>query len=277
MEDATSPPAHDEATTPPHPSIQLKVAAGADAGTVVRCNSPTSVFSVETDAFVGRIYMRLRGMPNEPVQYFSKNRSVRMSAVVQGRFKRQGLTMSDCATGYEFEQPLAHLPARIVIRTVLRIAQSFAPTMVQDMTGVRPYLLNPMFQTIQALHVAESGAEPPITALVEERTDLLGGIFAQRAVSSGERKRYFASLARAKRHAIDTSHVYTMEFSEDKIEPKTFELLLMSMRFKLSSYLRSQPLSYPMGKIGFVPFSQDYLFNVQLHHEMSSNEIETTL
>ena len=260
--EAAALPAHVANTGP----ILLELASGAKAGTAVGCNAPASVFPVETDAFVGRIYMRFRGLPDEPSDYFSDRKSVRMSGVVQGRFKREGLTIADCVTGYEFEQPFAYVPARFIVRGALKVAHALAPTLTEDVLGKRPYLLNPMFQTIQVLHVAKPGEEPPITAILQESTALLGGVFAERAVAAGERKKYFASLSHGAKHAIDPSHVYTMEFSEDKIDPTTFELLLIGMRFKLSTYLGLQPLAYPMGKLGFTPFSDDYLFNVHVRH-----------
>lgn len=233
----------------------------------VGCNSEASVFSVETDAFVGRIHMRLRGLPDEPTEYFEQRGAVRLSGVVQGRFKRQDLTCADCVTGYEFDRPFVHVPARMLVRAGLRIVQSFAPTMSHDVLGPRPFVLNPMFQTIQVLHVARPGDEPPLTGVLEENTTLLGGVFADRAVPPAERKRYFECASRGAQHAIDASHVYTMEFHEDKIDPKTFELLLMGRRFQLSRYLGDQPLSYPMGKLGRTTHGGEYLFRVFLHRE----------
>ena len=249
--------------------ILPRLACGPGRGRLVGYNSPESVFNVETDAFVGRIYLRYRGLPNEPNDgYFAMRKTPRMSAVVQGRFKRAGLKVSDCATGYEFEQPFAYVPARMVVRAALKVLAALAPTAVIDLLGPRPYVLNPMFQTIQVLDVAEAGSEPPITAVLDEQTRLLGGVFAERPVGSAERKRYFSSRAHGERHAIDPAHVYTMEFSEDKVDAKTFEGLILGMRFQLQSYLGNQPLPYTLCKVGFVPFSSDdLLFGVHLHHE----------
>ena len=260
--------------------VQLRIAS-EEGGRLVGYNHPSSMFDVKTEYFTGRIYYRLKGLEFEPSAYFA-SRSCRMSAVVQGRFTRDDLTMGDCLTGYEFGQPLRNLPSKMLMRGLLRVAHALAPTLSEDLLGAHPFIYNPLFQTVQVLDVAADAASAPdITAhnLPEERTALLGGVFAAGAaegatkgrVSAAERKRYFQSRVRGASHPIDPTHVYTMEFSEDKIEPSTFELLILGMRLKLSRFLGDQPLPYPMGKLGGAKFGGDasdcYLFNVHVHHQ----------
>ena len=250
--------------------MMLRVNCGERAGEMELFNEPSSVFPIETEYFVGKVYFRLRGLPGEPTSYFAgKNRWT--STVVQGRVKKP-IPMSECATGYEFGAPFTHVPSRLLIRAALSFVRSIAPTMSVDLLGERPNFLNPLFQTIQRLHVALPGSEPPITEVFEEKTSLLGGVFANKTVGWKERKKLFASRSHGAKFVLDPAHVYTMEFYEDKLIPATFELAILSMKFPLARYLggggpRPQPLQI-LGKVGFKPHNGQYLFNIEMWHEV---------
>jgi hypothetical protein len=191
------------------------MACGDRKGAALRFNTKDSAFEIETELFVGKMYMRFRGLSGEPTEYF-KGKQRMLSAVVQGRVKST-LVMADCMTGYEFDEPFKNLPAKWLIASSLRLARKLAPTLAEDVLGQRPYVLNPLFQTIQLLNVALPGEEPSITGHLSESTRLLGGIFAQRSLDRLERKKYFASAKNGARHMLTPEHVYTMEFYEDKV------------------------------------------------------------
>ena len=92
-----------------------------------------------------------------------------------------------------------------------------------------------LFQTIQLLHVAHPGEEPPLTAYpLREQTALLGGIFAQKPFDRLQRKNYFASTRNGEKHILQPGLVYTMEFYEDKMDFSTFEFAVIGMRFGLA-------------------------------------------
>jgi hypothetical protein len=261
--------------TPPSVPIALRVASGHTRGAKVGYNTPSSSFAVETDRFAGRMYFRFRGLSNEPTDgYFASRPGVRIGVVVQGQFK-QPIVMSDCSTGYEFEKPFAFVPARFLVRSILRAVRLLAPTLVENVLGARPYVLNPLFQTVQLLHVAHPGSEPPIHNLVCESTSLLGGVFAERAVEATERKRYFASSKHGSLHMLDPALVYTLEFSEDKIDPTDFSFVILGMRFGIAKYLGRQPLPYPMAKLGHIPHEDTYFFNVHVWH--TNTQLDTDI
>jgi len=244
----------------------LRVASGANAGDHQAFNTPESAFLIDTPSFCGQMYFRLRGVEEDAAsrEYFSGKKRM-LSAVVQGRVK-QPIAMGDCFTGYEFERPFANLPTRLM-GAALAVIRRLAPTLIEDILGARPYILNPLFQTIQILHVAPPGDEPPLTSpSLAECTHLLGGVFADKSVSRLERKKYFASPSNGAAHTLQPGLVYTMEFYEDKLDPASFELALLGMRFGLSSYLAGQPLQI-MGKLGSTPHTSNYLFNIELWHE----------
>lgn len=166
-------PAHEWRTRP----VMLRIASGVQEGQQVEFNHPDSVFDVETELFVGKMYFRLRGCANEPKDYFfGKQR--RLSAVVQGRFK-QPLVMGECYTGYEFMKPFQNVPAPFLIRAGLHFIRTLAPTLIEDILGEHPYFLNPLCQTIQV--------RPPRTRpACAERAR--GGARRESARAGGERR-----------------------------------------------------------------------------------------
>mmetsp|Transcript_66308 Transcript_66308/g.110158 ORF Transcript_66308/g.110158 Transcript_66308/m.110158 type:complete len:285 (-) Transcript_66308:32-886(-) len=255
------PPPLDKWLTRP---VMLRVKCGTNSSQQVGFNDPGSVFKIDTPHFVGRMYFRLRNLPGEPADYFA-GRNRRLSAVIQGHFKHR-TCMSDCYTGYEFSQRFRNVPAPWLISAAMRLIRKIAPTMTADITGSRPYFLNPLFQTIQLMDVSEAGHEPHITSPLEENNALLGGKFAAGKLDSEGRKSYFASVSSGAMHTLDPRYVYTMEFFEDKVDMSTFELILLGMRFSLRRFIGCQPLQI-MGLIGNKAHSGQYLWNVEMWHE----------
>ena len=79
-------------------------------------------------------------------------------------------------------------------------ARKLAPTLQQELLGERPYVLNPLFQTVQRLFVSVPGEEPDLTASnLAENNTLLGGVFAEKSIGWMERKKYFASEKHGRR------------------------------------------------------------------------------
>ena len=105
----------------------------------------------------------------------------------------------------------------MLINGALKGIRKLAPTLRADILGERPYVLNPLFQTVQILDVSKPGDEPSITARsLVENTTLLGGAFATRAIERDERKEFFADVSNGAKHALSPELVFTMEFYEDK-------------------------------------------------------------
>jgi len=179
--------------------------------------------------------------------------------------------MSDCAYGFEFDQPIRHVPARAIVRAAFAFMRTIAPAITVDVLSAKPSILNPLFQTVQRLHVALPGDEPNITDDVGEQTTLLGGHFAEKAVPWKERKKFFGSPKGG--YMLDPQHVYTLEFYEDKLVPTTFDIAVPFMKFKPcpmigSETLNPMPLQLCMGKVGFEPRdASSYIFNIEAWHE----------
>lgn len=253
-------PAHEWRTRP----VMLRVGCGSRRGQQVEFNLPSTVFPIDSEFFSGRMFFRLRGCANEPRDYFS-GKQRRLSAVIQGRFKR-AVNMGSCFTGYEFAAPLDNLPPSWILRAGMGFIRTLAPTVTADVLGTKPYFLNPLCQTLQVLHAAEPGHEPDITDKLEETNHLLGGIFAHRRMDRIARKNYFAREENGRLHRFEEHLVYTMEYYEDKLDPSNFDLMMLGLRFNLHRYLAGQPLQI-MAKLGSTPHDGAYLFNVEMWHE----------
>ena len=186
---------------PARPLLLRLACGGEGCGAPLRFNSTDSVFSIDNALFSGRGYARFRGLPHEPKAYFAGKKR-HMSTVVQGRVKRP-IPLSECATGFEFSAPLAHLPARSVVALILSFVKTIAPTANVDILGDTPSILNPLFQTIQRLHVAVPGSEvEDITQPFAEETALLGGQFTERVRGQGQ----VCTCARACAPPTDSMH-----------------------------------------------------------------------
>jgi len=250
--------------------MMLRLASGSSSGEQIGFNTADSVFEIETEHFVGKGYIRLRGLPDEPSAYFAGKKRY-MSTTVQGRVKTP-ITMVDCSTGFEFAMPLLHLPIRRILQTCIYFFKAIAPAVNIDLFGPTPSCINPLFNAVQRLHVAKPGDEPDITAATTEQTTLLGGIFADRKIAWTERKRIFASPSAAmQQYVLDPALVYTFELYEDKLIPATWELVVASWTFPLVRIFGAgtehpQPIQ-TMAKIGHEPLVDTYLFNVEMWHE----------
>ena len=75
-------------------------------------------------------------------------------------------------------------------------------TLKENILGDKPYLLNPMFQTVQLLDISKPGSEPALGAPISENTQVLGGVFAK-GMGAEKRKKYFEKLSNGAQHALD--------------------------------------------------------------------------
>jgi len=132
-----------------------------------------NIIEFETDLFKGRALLRFRGCPNEPTSYFD-GRKRRQQWVVQGQFK-ESVNADKVITGYEFRRKAQNLPTSFIIKPILALIRTLAPTFRCDVYNDAPYFLNPFLQTVQVLDVSTPGSEPDITKEFAENNKLLGG------------------------------------------------------------------------------------------------------
>mmetsp|Transcript_15338 Transcript_15338/g.18107 ORF Transcript_15338/g.18107 Transcript_15338/m.18107 type:complete len:352 (+) Transcript_15338:779-1834(+) len=241
-------------------------------------NEPSNenIIEFETKVFKGKAMLRFRGCPNEPTSYF-EGRKRRQQWVVQGQFKHAISAAHQVVTGYEFKRKAVNLPTKYIIKPILTLIRTLAPTFRAEIFGGKPYFLNPFLQTVQNLDVSRPGSEPDITKEFEENNKLLGGVFANgEPVDRIKRKSYFASDENGQQHTFDPELMYTFDFYEDRFDPALFQLVLPFASIDITTYLDSQPLTL-MGKICDPnhPYHGHYLFNFELFHESQHPENES--
>ena len=87
-------------------------------------------FKFSSDLFEGTCIIRIKESKSDDVQgdnaYFSGRKRI-FQSVVQGRFKEEGLKVSDVLTGHEFSRPLKNLPHPWILKTASNFIGKVAP------------------------------------------------------------------------------------------------------------------------------------------------------
>ncbi|KAL3801652.1 hypothetical protein HJC23_013157 [Cyclotella cryptica] len=87
-------------------------------------------FEFSSDLFEGTCLIRIKGSRSDDIpadtEYFSGRKRI-FQCVVQGRFKEDGLRVSDVLTGHEFSRPLKNLPHPWILRTASNFIGRVAP------------------------------------------------------------------------------------------------------------------------------------------------------
>ena len=186
----------------------------------------------ETGVFQGVFYLRLRNAPspNEDCDshsaYFAgRRRSYQF--VIQGRFRRSGLTFSDILVGGVFEKKFGFVPPAALFRAIRVFMETISPGIVFDITADRPKVLSPL-GACQTMSVDLPGDEPVDFDNLEENNALLG-TFA----STGTRRKMLSKPKTAKEYKIDPNHVYTIEGYDDTLDLATFHHVLFGGKMKV--------------------------------------------
>jgi hypothetical protein len=184
-----------------------------DAGEAPLCIG--DAFPIETDLFVGQAMLRLRSTPGTDAYFFGKARQT--SFVVSGRFKRP-LRFAQLYTGQEFAQPLRiSSSTRLVVRAVLKAIRMLAPLLRVRLSDAGSYLLSPLVQTAQVMHVGTAPVALHRGLVVSEDTSLVGGALsgggagagAGAGVTAAERRRFFSVRSNLVGLSFDPGLVYT--------------------------------------------------------------------
>ena len=87
-------------------------------------------FKFSSNLFEGKCLIRIKDSASDDVQgdseYFSGRKRI-FQSVVQGRFKEDGLRVSDVLTGHEFARPLKNLPHPWILKTASNFIGRVAP------------------------------------------------------------------------------------------------------------------------------------------------------
>jgi Protein of unknown function (DUF1769) len=112
------------------------------------------VVDFESPLFVGTLLMRVAGAATVDPQstttatssYFDGKKR-KFQVVIKGRFRHEGIPMSECVTGQVFERAAGPLPARWLVHALIKFVSVLAPQLEADLDGDRPRFLSPLVAT----------------------------------------------------------------------------------------------------------------------------------
>mmetsp|Transcript_24888 Transcript_24888/g.25254 ORF Transcript_24888/g.25254 Transcript_24888/m.25254 type:complete len:383 (+) Transcript_24888:195-1343(+) len=121
----------------------------------------TLVVDFESNHFIGTLLLRIKQVPQlesdetagkkNTRDYFA-NRKRRFQAVVKGCF-RTPLSMSRCITGQLFDRSAGPLPARWIVKSIIKFISILAPQLNASLDGNKPRFLTPLVATAQTVVV----------------------------------------------------------------------------------------------------------------------------
>jgi hypothetical protein len=250
--------------------------AGCEVDEPIPFNSELPI-EFETSAFVGKCVLRFRGLPppssgpqrddaRERLDAYFGRRKRRFQVVVQGRFKRE-YRADRLITGHEFSKPVVNLPAKYVVKTVLKLLRAMNPSINFNLFGARPHAYVSLGASAQTLRVDVPGQEPDISTVqsFEENTDLFGGAFEKKRIAPKKRRKLFASAKSAARYFFRPGPVYTFDFYQHVFDPKDYALVfgVDTLRVELARHLSHQPAQIMARALD----KGDYLWCFALWHE----------
>ena len=250
--------------------------AGCEVDEPIPFNSELPI-EFETSAFVGKCVLRFRGLPppssgpqrddaHERLEAYFGRRKRRFQVVVQGRFKRE-YRADRLITGHEFFKPVVNLPAKYVVKTVLKLLRAMNPSINFNLFGARPHAYVSLGASAQTLRVDVPGEEPDISTAqtFEENTDLFGGAFEKKHITPKKRRKLFASAKSAARYFFRPGPVYTFDFYQHVFDPKDYALVfgVDTLRVELARHLSHQPAQIMARALD----TGDYLWCFALWHE----------
>jgi len=115
-------------------------------------------FKFSSDLFEGTCLIRIKDSNSDNVErdseYFSGRKRI-FQSVVQGRFKEDGLRVSDVLTGHEFARPLKNLPHPWILKTASNFIERVAPGSSVVVHTDQPYVKAILAGTSQAVRGGE--------------------------------------------------------------------------------------------------------------------------
>eukprot|EP00970_Alexandrium_tamarense_P003855 scaffold634_cov217-Alexandrium_tamarense.AAC.2 len=192
-------------------------------------------FRFSSDLFEGVCLIRIKQSNSDDTkgdeEYFSGRKRI-FQSIVQGRFKEEGIRVSDVLTGHEFARPLKNLPHPWVLRTASSFIGKVAPgsnvVVHTDQPKVEAILAGSS-QNVRGGELVscadEPGNEPNITCrTIQEDCSVFGGVFKEGNVSASRRKRLFSHPEKSNKYSFDTETTYTFEFFQNLFDANTYSL-----------------------------------------------------
>jgi hypothetical protein len=221
------------------------------------------VIHFETDAFVGKAMLNVRGLPSSDDALFAAFKR-RSHVVVQGRFKKP-LGVSEALTGQEFGRPFEKLPAMwLVEHGLLACARRVSTSSAIGGLTTHPYMLLPLLAAAQIANASRPGEEPDMMSATEDLRlwdpSLVAGSHHEHALSTAgaapsaadgdaplpaeaRRKLFTRASARASR-TFGTDMVWTFHLWQQFIDMSDYTLTVAGAKYDLARHLAGQPLQF---------------------------------
>ncbi|KAE8225529.1 hypothetical protein CF319_g1730 [Tilletia indica] len=160
------------------PSLKVSVGSSVEDLKPVRVNDDLHPAVVSTDAFQGRIAIRVKNYhghaadgeaePKRDSKYFSGDgygKNMTWSIQVQGRFL-DGVSTDDLVFGNQFDKPIKHL-LPYGTSLALKAAPLIDPTLKLDLYAEEPWAFSPLIGTMYRVNVKRLPKDPSGTSAEE--------------------------------------------------------------------------------------------------------------
>eukprot|EP00594_Rhizosolenia_setigera_P018703 CAMPEP_0178959100 /NCGR_PEP_ID=MMETSP0789-20121207/12063_1 /TAXON_ID=3005 /ORGANISM="Rhizosolenia setigera, Strain CCMP 1694" /LENGTH=370 /DNA_ID=CAMNT_0020641985 /DNA_START=78 /DNA_END=1190 /DNA_ORIENTATION=+ len=225
----------------------------------------------ESDLFQGEILIRVKNATQQAVdkeegghnininknnsEYFEGRRR-RFQMIVQGKFKEDGIRVSDVLGGHEFSKPFKSLPPKFILKSVTSLIQKVSPGVKVDLTSSQPSALATLAGTSQSMNVTAPNCDPPplitqrdipedCTILFQrnEKTSEVAKKYSEIIKgNSYKRKQIFSNPKKAREFTFDTENTYTFDFYMNYLDLMTYCLDLGILQYDISGCLNGQPI-----------------------------------
>jgi len=226
-------------------------------------------YPFETELFKGVIMFRYRGCGDTDEYFKDKNRLY--STVISGQFKRE-MAVKDVQTGQEFCKPVKR-PSKFLVTAVTKFFRLLAP-LLNFHLGDKSYMLSPLAQTAQIIHVGDAPYPLHPNTIIEEN---FGSVVMKSPMDNFKRKKRLAKAKALEGLKYTCDKYYTFDFYNDKVDVEKFELLVLGQQFSMSKYLQGQPIRV-LSRLWQDGEPKDvYLWNFELWHESVVNHFKHIL
>jgi len=257
------------------PRLQILAGPSPDALEPIQVNNPQSPYKLKTPVFEGEISVYVKdmidqkGRPSTCDEYFNdharnEESGRTWSIQAKGRYLKEGLTAADVVFGNIFDRAL---PLPTGSSLAMKFIEMKDPTLEHDLYASRPWLLSPLFSTVQYLSYTDTNvpaneplpAFPPTACIAENSSSIAppptnGNGKSNPDAAAVARRTHFANPAERQKVPLGPSHIVQTDFCHGYLsfggDPSdgggkgNLGLSLPKIHFDLMKYFDGRPLWY---------------------------------
>lgn len=246
-----------------NPLVDIKRLDGKSPDTMLT-NTPEAVFSFESEGFVGRAFLRCRGLESSDEKGYFQGKNRTTQVVVSGQFKYE-VPCAEVNCGQEFDRQFTNLPW--LVTQIFKLIKAVVPGLSADIFADKPSVSLVMVRAAQNILVQELDTpEPDLTGEIPEDTKLLGGKFAgEKMLTPGERKSLFGDAKLAPQYSFKPGLRYTFNFFQHRLHWSSLKWTSPVGDYPLAPYMDGQPMQV----LAKCPTKDGlkYLWSMEMWHE----------